>query len=77
MDISQAPSSLLDALEQHLASLEGKKGSAANTPTQSARYVDYNSYKYLKSIIFKIGLNFTNSKEYFAIYLLIILKGKI
>lgn len=35
----KAPSSLLDALEQHLAALEGKKGSAANTPTQSARYV--------------------------------------
>lgn len=35
----QAPSSLLDALEQHLAALEGKKGSAANTPTQSARSV--------------------------------------
>ncbi|XP_071873996.1 phosphatidylinositol-binding clathrin assembly protein lap isoform X15 [Bombus fervidus] len=35
-DLTKAPSSLLDALEQHLASLEGKKGSAANTPTQSA-----------------------------------------
>ncbi|XP_076232298.1 phosphatidylinositol-binding clathrin assembly protein lap isoform X22 [Calliopsis andreniformis] len=34
-DLTKAPSSLLDALEQHLASLEGKKGSAANTPTQS------------------------------------------
>jgi len=29
----------LDALEQHLASIEGKK-SAANTPTQATRYVD-------------------------------------
>ncbi|XP_023245803.1 phosphatidylinositol-binding clathrin assembly protein LAP isoform X11 [Copidosoma floridanum] len=35
-DLTKAPSSLLDALEQHLASLEGRKGSAANTPTQSA-----------------------------------------
>lgn len=34
----KAPSSLLDALEQHLASIEGKK-SAANTPTQATRYV--------------------------------------
>ncbi|XP_059473418.1 phosphatidylinositol-binding clathrin assembly protein LAP isoform X5 [Neocloeon triangulifer] len=35
-DLTKAPSSLLDALEQHLAALEGRKGSAANTPTQSA-----------------------------------------
>ncbi|XP_048513081.1 phosphatidylinositol-binding clathrin assembly protein LAP isoform X12 [Athalia rosae] len=35
-DLTKAPSSLLDALEQHLASVEGKKGSAANTPTQTA-----------------------------------------
>ncbi|XP_055528603.1 phosphatidylinositol-binding clathrin assembly protein LAP isoform X9 [Wyeomyia smithii] len=35
-DLTKAPSSLLDALEQHLATLEGKKGSAANTPTQTA-----------------------------------------
>ncbi|XP_052119956.1 phosphatidylinositol-binding clathrin assembly protein LAP isoform X3 [Frankliniella occidentalis] len=35
-DLTKAPSSLLDALEQHLNALEGKKGSAANTPTQSA-----------------------------------------
>ncbi|CAB0006329.1 unnamed protein product [Nesidiocoris tenuis] len=35
-DLTKAPSSLLEALEQHLAALEGKKGSAANTPTQSA-----------------------------------------
>ncbi|KAK6641752.1 hypothetical protein RUM44_013467 [Polyplax serrata] len=35
-DLTKAPSSLLDALEQHLGALEGKKGSAANTPTQSA-----------------------------------------
>jgi len=33
-DLVQAPSSLLEALEQHLAGLEGsKKGSGANTPT--------------------------------------------
>lgn len=37
-DLTKAPSSLLDALEGHLATLEGKKGSAANTPTQTARY---------------------------------------
>lgn len=37
-DLTKAPSSLLDALEQHLATLEGRKVSAANTPTQSARY---------------------------------------
>jgi phosphatidylinositol-binding clathrin assembly protein len=37
-DLTKAPSSLLEALEQHLNTLEGKKGSAANTPTQSARY---------------------------------------
>uniref|UniRef100_A0A069DWF4 Putative clathrin assembly protein n=1 Tax=Panstrongylus megistus TaxID=65343 RepID=A0A069DWF4_9HEMI len=37
-DLTKAPSSLLDALEQHLATLEGKKGSAANTPTQSASH---------------------------------------
>ncbi|KAL4717398.1 hypothetical protein ACJJTC_017285 [Scirpophaga incertulas] len=35
-DLTKAPSSLLDALESHLAALEGKKGSAANTPTQTA-----------------------------------------
>lgn len=35
-DLTKAPSSLLDALEQHLLALEGKKGSAANTPTQTA-----------------------------------------
>ncbi|XP_073827825.1 phosphatidylinositol-binding clathrin assembly protein lap isoform X37 [Musca autumnalis] len=38
-DLTKAPSSLLDALEQHLATLEGRKVSAANTPTQSAREV--------------------------------------
>lgn len=38
-DLTKAPSSLLDALEQHLATLEGRKVSAANTPTQSARFV--------------------------------------
>lgn len=37
-DLTKAPSSLLDALEGHLATLEGRKGSAANTPTQSSRY---------------------------------------
>lgn len=37
-DLTKAPSSLLEALEQHLNALEGKKGSAANTPTQTARY---------------------------------------
>jgi hypothetical protein len=38
-DLTKAPSSLLDALEQHLNTLEGKKPtSAANTPTQTARY---------------------------------------
>lgn len=36
-DLTKAPSSLLEALEQHLNTLEGKKGSAANTPTQTAR----------------------------------------
>jgi hypothetical protein len=35
--LTKAPSSLLEALEQHLNTLEGKKTSAANTPTQ-ARY---------------------------------------
>ncbi|XP_070509928.1 phosphatidylinositol-binding clathrin assembly protein LAP isoform X8 [Chironomus tepperi] len=36
-DLTKAPSSLLDALEQHLNTLEGKKtSSAANTPTQTA-----------------------------------------
>lgn len=36
-DLTKAPSSLLEALEAHLNVLEGKKSSAANTPTQSAR----------------------------------------
>ncbi|CAH0771402.1 unnamed protein product [Bemisia tabaci] len=35
-DLTKAPSSLLDALEQHVACLEGRKGSTANTPTQAA-----------------------------------------
>ncbi|XP_055318606.1 phosphatidylinositol-binding clathrin assembly protein LAP isoform X10 [Sitodiplosis mosellana] len=35
-DLTKAPSSLLDALEGHLATLEGRKTSAANTPTQSS-----------------------------------------
>lgn len=37
-DLTKAPSSLLDALEQHLATLEGKKGvpgGGATTPTQA------------------------------------------
>lgn len=40
-DLTKAPSSLLDALEQHLASLEGKKTSTSSTPSQSSRYVLY------------------------------------
>ena len=32
----EAPASLLDALDQHLASLEGKKG-AATTPTNASK----------------------------------------
>ena len=43
----QAPSSLLDALEQHLASMEGKKGSAANTPTQTARYIEFDRFNFI------------------------------
>jgi hypothetical protein len=37
--VLQAPASLLEALEQHLASLEGKKGAAATatTPSSSAK----------------------------------------
>ncbi|KAL5273117.1 PICALM family protein [Megaselia abdita] len=36
-DLTKAPSSLLEALESHLANLEGRKpGSAGNTPTQSS-----------------------------------------
>lgn len=42
-DLTKAPSSLLDALEGHLATLEGRKSSAANTPTQSSRYTIANS----------------------------------
>lgn len=38
-DLTKAPSSLLEALEGHLASVEGRKGSTANTPTQSSRSV--------------------------------------
>ena len=34
-DLAKAPSSLLDALEQHLAQLEGRKGQAS-TSTSSA-----------------------------------------
>uniref|UniRef100_T1IUB2 ENTH domain-containing protein n=1 Tax=Strigamia maritima TaxID=126957 RepID=T1IUB2_STRMM len=34
-DLAKAPSSLLEALEQHLMALEGKKGSGAGTPTQA------------------------------------------
>lgn len=36
-DLTIAPSSLLDALEQHLGSLEGKKTSSSSTPSQSSR----------------------------------------
>uniref|UniRef100_T1PJC6 ANTH domain protein n=1 Tax=Musca domestica TaxID=7370 RepID=T1PJC6_MUSDO len=46
-DLTKAPSSLLDALEQHLAALEGRKVSAANTPTQSAS----NNQKNVKSAV--------------------------
>ncbi|XP_059219142.1 phosphatidylinositol-binding clathrin assembly protein LAP isoform X9 [Stomoxys calcitrans] len=46
-DLTKAPSSLLDALEQHLATLEGRKVSAANTPTQSAS----NNQKNFKSAV--------------------------
>ncbi|XP_073827776.1 phosphatidylinositol-binding clathrin assembly protein lap isoform X27 [Musca autumnalis] len=46
-DLTKAPSSLLDALEQHLATLEGRKVSAANTPTQSAS----NNQKNVKSAV--------------------------
>lgn len=35
---AQAPASLLEALEQHLASLEGKKGTGA-APTSAAKWV--------------------------------------
>ncbi|GLV35029.1 like-AP180 [Carabus blaptoides fortunei] len=44
-DLTKAPSSLLDALEQHLASIEGKK-SSTTTPTQSA-----SNQKNLKSAV--------------------------
>lgn len=54
---AQAPSSLLDALEQHFAALEGKKGSAANTPTQSTTYVfDINCVNFLRNNV--ISFNF-------------------
>ncbi|XP_061396994.1 phosphatidylinositol-binding clathrin assembly protein LAP isoform X4 [Musca vetustissima] len=46
-DLTKAPSSLLDALEQHLATLEGRKVSAANTPTQTAS----NNQKNVKSAV--------------------------
>ncbi|XP_065161585.1 phosphatidylinositol-binding clathrin assembly protein LAP-like isoform X4 [Atheta coriaria] len=35
-DLTKAPSSLLEALEQHLAHVEGKKTSGASTPSQNA-----------------------------------------
>ncbi|KAF2903215.1 hypothetical protein ILUMI_02972 [Ignelater luminosus] len=35
-DLTKAPSSLLDALEQHLSSLEGKKTSTSSTPSQAS-----------------------------------------
>ncbi|KAI5718931.1 hypothetical protein M8J76_002521 [Diaphorina citri] len=41
-DLTKAPSSLLEALEQHLATLEGKK-SAAGTPTQASHRNDVKS----------------------------------
>lgn len=41
-DLTKAPSSLLEALEQHLATLEGKK-SAAGTPTQATHRNDVKS----------------------------------
>lgn len=36
-DLTKAPSSLLEALEQHLLSLDGKKTSTASTPSQASR----------------------------------------
>lgn len=66
--VFQAPSSLLDALEQHLASLEGKKGSAANTPTQTARYANFNFYRQLRiHVNVQSRTETTNFEEYFAI----------
>uniref|UniRef100_A0A0B7B4Q0 ENTH domain-containing protein n=1 Tax=Arion vulgaris TaxID=1028688 RepID=A0A0B7B4Q0_9EUPU len=41
-DLAKAPASLLDALEQHLTSLEGKKG-AATTPTSVSKPVGFTS----------------------------------
>ncbi|GAB6032846.1 hypothetical protein CHUAL_012048 [Chamberlinius hualienensis] len=43
-DLTKAPSSLLDALEQHLATLEGRKG-GATTPTQSTASGRHSSVK--------------------------------
>lgn len=45
-DLTKAPSSLLDALEGHLATVEGRKTSAANTPTQSSRLAHYNKNRF-------------------------------
>jgi len=53
-DLTKAPSSLLDALEQHLATLEGRKVSAANTPTQSSRFVNL----FLSSKIYLLDITF-------------------
>jgi hypothetical protein len=55
--LTKAPSSLLDALEQHLNALEGKKGSAANTPTQTARYLIGNTISLSKCSINKLKSN--------------------
>ncbi|BFZ09941.1 hypothetical protein BsWGS_12980 [Bradybaena similaris] len=41
-DLAKAPASLLDALEQHLVSLEGKKG-VATTPTTASKPVGFTS----------------------------------
>lgn len=36
-DLTKAPSSLLEALEQHLQYVEGKKSSTASTPQSTTR----------------------------------------
>lgn len=64
-DLTKAPSSLLDALEGHLASLEGKKGSAANTPTQTARWVILLlGYKMILSEVYLILSNVSFHHDY-------------
>lgn len=62
-DLTKAPSSLLDALEQHLASVEGKKGSAASTPTQSAKYVAMNFNIYSQSVKYHQHFQFIYHKN--------------